>query len=108
MSALVRQAPMIHVVQLVRPLWLCSGCCEVTGTSDRLSACSWSFDSASFREILASPERGGGVVGGEPPNYGVIFWLPKALQAVLLIWPFGRQRRHAQLLLSLGLLFSCF
>ena len=60
MSALVRQAPMIHVVQLVRPLWLCSGCCEVTGTSDRLSACSWSFDSASFREILASPERGGG------------------------------------------------
>ena len=35
--------------------------------------------------------------GGGQPNYGVIPWLPEALRA---FWPFGRQRRHAQLLLS--------
>ena len=43
-------------------------------------------------------------VGGQP-NYEVIPWLPEALRA---FWPLGRQRRHAQLLLSLGLLLSCF
>ena len=48
--------------------------------------------------------RGGGG-GVAQPNYGVILWLSEALRA---FWPFGRQRRHAQLLLSLGLLLSCF
>ena len=60
MSAPARQAPMIHVVQLVRLSRLCSGCCEATGTSGRLSACSWSFDSASFGGILASHAGRGG------------------------------------------------
>ena len=99
MSAPARQAPLIHVIQLVPPSRLCSDCWEATGISDRLSACSWSFDSASFGEILASPaEREGAGAAAVP-------WLPEALRT---FWPFGRQRRHAQLLLSLGLLFSCF
>ena len=55
MSAPARQAPMIHVVQLVRHSRVCSGCCKATGTSGRLSACSLAFDSASFGETLASP-----------------------------------------------------
>ena len=71
MSAPARQAPMIHVVQLVRSSRLCSGCCEATGTSGHLSACSCSFDSASFGGMLASP------AGRGQPNYGVIPWLPE-------------------------------
>ena len=81
MSAPARQAPMVHVVLLVRLSRLCSSFCEATGTSGRLSAYSWSFGG-----ILASPSAG---VGGQP-NYGVIPWLPEALRA---LWPFGRQRR---------------
>ena len=30
----------------------------------------------------------------------MIPWLPEAVRAVVLAWPFGRQRRHARLPLS--------
>ena len=98
MSAPARQVPMIHGVQLVRPSRLCSG------ISSCLSACSWSFDPATFGGIRAY-SAGNRVGWGGQLNYGVNPWLPEALRA---FWPFAQQRRHAQLLFSLGLLLSCF
>ena len=94
MSAPARQAPMIHVVQLVRPSRLCSG------TSGRLSGCSSSFDSASFGGILASPAGRGGTTELRTDSL--------AARSASSILAFGRQQRHAHLLLSLGLLLSCF
>ena len=83
---------MIHVVQLVCPSRLWSGCCETTGTSDRLSACSWSFDSASFGGILASPAEG----TAELRSHSL------AARSASSILAFRCQSRHTQLLLSLG------